>query len=184
MKAVRFYRLRFQIELVFRDAKQFAGLTHCQARSKEKLAFHMNMSLAAINPASLRILRSEKATSISNCVRQAYNRWLVGRLSSRLGPKARFGLNHPQVLQVICMGSITAWLKSHTQSRVHHCRIVVCSCRPKYARAAHATTIRYALSTLGQIWEECDFRFGADGVSETSPERNSSSAWAPRFRTS
>ena len=27
------YRTRFQLEFVFRDAKQFTGLTHCQARS-------------------------------------------------------------------------------------------------------------------------------------------------------
>jgi hypothetical protein len=107
MNVVRFYRLRFQIELIFRDAKQFAGLTHCQARSKEKLAFHLNMSLAAINLARLRILHSEKAISISNCVRQAYNRWLAGHLLSRLGLRSRFGLNHPQVQQVIRMGSRT-----------------------------------------------------------------------------
>lgn len=33
------YRTRFQLEFVFRDAKQFTGLTHCQARNKEALAF-------------------------------------------------------------------------------------------------------------------------------------------------
>ena len=107
-KIVQFYRLRFQIELIFRDAKQFAGLTHCQARSREKLVFHLNMSLAAINLARLRISRSEEAMSITNCVRRAYNRWLVGHLLSRLGLRARFGLNHPRVRQVIRMGSMTA----------------------------------------------------------------------------
>ena len=44
-----FYKARFQIEFVFRDAKQFAGLTDCQARSKEKLNFHFNASVAALN---------------------------------------------------------------------------------------------------------------------------------------
>ena len=29
-----FYQLRFQIEFLFRDAKQFTGLTHCQARDE------------------------------------------------------------------------------------------------------------------------------------------------------
>ena len=107
-KIVEFYRLRFQIELIFRDAKQFAGFTHCQARSKEKLAFHLNMSLAAINLARLHVLHSEEAMSISNCVRQAYNRWLAGHLLSRLGLRDRFGLNHPRVQQVIRMGSMAA----------------------------------------------------------------------------
>jgi len=107
MQIVRFYRLRFQIELIFRDAKQFAGLTHCQARSKEKLAFHLNMSLAAVNVARLCIGRSKKAVSMNSYLRQAYNRWLAGHLLSRLGLEARFGINHPQVQQVIRMGSMT-----------------------------------------------------------------------------
>lgn len=45
----RYYTARFQIEFVFRDAKQFTGLTHCQARTKESLDFHFNMSLSLLN---------------------------------------------------------------------------------------------------------------------------------------
>ncbi len=40
------YRARFQIEFIFRDAKQFTGLTDYQARSKESLNFHFNSSLS------------------------------------------------------------------------------------------------------------------------------------------
>lgn len=40
-----YYKARFQIEFVFRDAKQHTGLTHCQARSENKLYFHFNISL-------------------------------------------------------------------------------------------------------------------------------------------
>ena len=36
----KFYKGRFQIEFLFRDAKQYTGLTHCQARSEKKLHFH------------------------------------------------------------------------------------------------------------------------------------------------
>jgi hypothetical protein len=43
------YRARFQIEFIFRDAKQFTGLTDCQARSAQKLDFHFNASLTALN---------------------------------------------------------------------------------------------------------------------------------------
>lgn len=35
-----YYHLRFQIELLFRDAKQFTGLNQCQARSDAKLDYH------------------------------------------------------------------------------------------------------------------------------------------------
>src|ERR1035437_6869433 len=48
-KIVRYYQARFQIEFLYRDAKQFTGLTNCQARSKNKLDFHFNATLTAVN---------------------------------------------------------------------------------------------------------------------------------------
>ena len=45
------YRSRFQIEFCYRDAKQMTGLTHCQARNREALAFAFNMPLASVNMA-------------------------------------------------------------------------------------------------------------------------------------
>ncbi len=45
----RYYKARFQIEFLFRDAKQFTGLTHCQARSKTALDNHFNASFSALN---------------------------------------------------------------------------------------------------------------------------------------
>ena len=43
------YKSRFQIEFIYRDAKQHTGLTHCQARDEKKLHFHFNISLTAVN---------------------------------------------------------------------------------------------------------------------------------------
>ena len=40
---------RFQIEFIFRDAKQFTGLSDCQCRSSQRLDFHFNASLIAFN---------------------------------------------------------------------------------------------------------------------------------------
>ena len=48
-KIVRYYQARFQIEFLNRDAKQFTGLNNCQARSKNKLDFHFNAALTAVN---------------------------------------------------------------------------------------------------------------------------------------
>ena len=45
----RFYKARFQIEFLFRDAKQFTGLNHCQARSQKALNFHFNAAMTALN---------------------------------------------------------------------------------------------------------------------------------------
>ena len=106
-QVVRFYRLRFQIELLFRDAKQFAGLCHCQARSQEKLDFHFNMSLAAISVARLEIGLDHEELSLNSYVRRAYNRLLVGQLLAKLGLMGRFTLNHTRVRQVVRMGSMT-----------------------------------------------------------------------------
>ncbi len=49
MEIYRLYKSRFQIEFVFRDAKQFTGLCDCQARKKEALDFHFNASLTTLN---------------------------------------------------------------------------------------------------------------------------------------
>ena len=44
-----FYKARFQIEFLFRDAKQYTGLTNCQSRNEKKLHYHFNMSLSSVN---------------------------------------------------------------------------------------------------------------------------------------
>ena len=44
----RYYTARFQIEFLFRDAKQFTGLADCQARSKERLHVHVNASMTVL----------------------------------------------------------------------------------------------------------------------------------------
>jgi len=49
----RYDKARFQIEFLFRDAKQFTGLTDCQARSQAKRNLHFNASLSAVTLAKL-----------------------------------------------------------------------------------------------------------------------------------
>ncbi|MBE9563579.1 MAG: transposase [Proteobacteria bacterium] len=44
----QFYKARFQIEFLFRDAKQFIGLNHCQARNQQALNFHFNATMTAL----------------------------------------------------------------------------------------------------------------------------------------
>ncbi|MCU7552485.1 transposase [Chitinophagaceae bacterium LB-8] len=45
----RYYGLRFQVEFLIRDAKQYAGMEDCQARSKQKLHTHFNVALTAVS---------------------------------------------------------------------------------------------------------------------------------------
>lgn len=46
---VQYYQARFQIEFIFRDAKQFTGLCDAQTRDPQKLDFHFNASLTTLN---------------------------------------------------------------------------------------------------------------------------------------
>jgi hypothetical protein len=79
----RDYKARFQIEFLFRDAKQFAGLTDCQARSPAKLAFHCNASLTAVSLAKLEA-RQQSGQAAASCSmaslkRRAFTQHLIDR---------------------------------------------------------------------------------------------------------
>jgi hypothetical protein len=58
----RDYKARFQIEFIFRDAKQFTGLTDCQARDADRLNFHFNASLTALNIAKSEQLQAHRGS--------------------------------------------------------------------------------------------------------------------------
>lgn len=105
---VRYYQLRFKIEFLFRDAKQFCDLTHCQARNKEALDFHFNMSLAAVNLLQLQMKLDPTIDSMNSFVRKGYNTRLVSWLFSQLSSEAEFDINHPKVQKVLNLGAIRA----------------------------------------------------------------------------
>ncbi len=48
-----YYHLRFQIEFLYRDAKQLLGLKHCQSRQDNRLNFQFNFSLSLISLAKI-----------------------------------------------------------------------------------------------------------------------------------
>lgn len=102
---LHFYQLRFKIEFLFRDAKQFCGLTHCQARNKEALNFHFNMSLAAVNLAQVKLELDPTIKSMNVLLRKAYNQRLVKWLFLQLSSEAEFDLNRPEVQRAIALGA-------------------------------------------------------------------------------
>ena len=103
---VAFYRLRYQLEFIIRDAKQFTGLSECQARDEAKLDFHLNMSVAAVNLG--RLVSRRLSLSLTSYVREAYNAFLVSRLLSELSLEADLGISHPGIKRVIQTGRIAA----------------------------------------------------------------------------
>lgn len=84
----RYYKARFQIEFLFRDAKQFTGLSNCQARSKAKLDFHFNASLSAVTFAKLEARQQnsncDQAFSMASLKRRAFNQHLIDRICEHL----------------------------------------------------------------------------------------------------
>ena len=53
------YKARFQIEFIFRDAKQFTGLTHAQTRDPQRLHFHLNAALTTLNIAKIELRQAQ-----------------------------------------------------------------------------------------------------------------------------
>ncbi|SUB93265.1 transposase [Prevotella nigrescens] len=75
---VEYYTTRFQEEFCFRDAKQFLGLTDCQARDKRKLDFAFNSSFTALNVA--KIMCKELGTSIGRLKAKMINAYYAQRI--------------------------------------------------------------------------------------------------------
>lgn len=98
------YKLRFQIEFLFRDAKQFTGLEDCQARDEKALDFHFNMAMSALNLAKLDLLlqHDPKQTfvfSLRSYIHKNFSHKLLNRLLSNLALdltciKVRHAFNH------------------------------------------------------------------------------------------
>ena len=90
---IEFYRTRFQIEFCFRDAKQFTGLNHCQARDLAKLDFAFNASLASVNIA--KVMRREYYPGLSIGLLKAYlsNLYMLKRFFAVSGIRPNRTLN-------------------------------------------------------------------------------------------
>lgn len=90
VSVLKYYRLRFQIEFLIRDAKQHAGLDDCQARSANKLDFHFNMSMTtvAIAKATSWLCLPQLCRgpfSMRNVKVAYYNKFMTDRIFSTLG---------------------------------------------------------------------------------------------------
>jgi Transposase DDE domain len=86
---LKYYRLRFQIEFLIRDAKQHCGLEECQARSENKLYFHFNLALSAVSVAKAAVWLSlpkkkREAFSMRNIKLMYYNKLMTERIFSNL----------------------------------------------------------------------------------------------------
>ncbi|MCO5259559.1 MAG: transposase [Crocinitomicaceae bacterium] len=110
------YRLRFQIEFLYRDAKQYAGLNHCEARSRKKLDFHWNMSLTTINLAKIihwipkknENPKEEIVFSMNDIKTQYYNQLLLERFISMFGINPELPKNKRKNKRFLDFGKVAA----------------------------------------------------------------------------
>ncbi len=89
------YRSRFEIELIFRDAKQFLGSQDVQLRSQPGIEAHWNVVLLTLNLCRLEALRAAEGGqnlvfSLEDMKRRAYNALLAQVILSKLDLSARF----------------------------------------------------------------------------------------------
>jgi hypothetical protein len=107
----RYYKARFQIEFLFRDAKQCTGLIECQARSQAKLNFHFNASLSAVTLAKLEAHQQKgdvaSAFSMVSLKRRAFNQHLIERISQYLAEGHSLEKSSPEYEQLCNYGTIT-----------------------------------------------------------------------------
>lgn len=111
-------RLRFQIEFLYRDAKQHTGLTQCQARSESKIHTHVNASLTVVSLAKAahawpQAGEQRKAFSLSSIKTQYFNRaanreHLLNRFFREFGMDTETHKNSQQYLTLYNYGCIAA----------------------------------------------------------------------------
>lgn len=110
-KILKSYGLRFQIEFLYRDAKQYTGLSQCQARNQAKIHTHINASLTVVSlakavhhfPKKLR-----KPFSLSSIKNQYFNEHLLGKFFLAFGIKPEKHKNSSQYQNLYNYGCIAA----------------------------------------------------------------------------
>jgi len=112
----QYYKARFQIEFLFRDAKQFTGLTHCQARSSKKLYFHFNMALTSIGVAKAAHYLTDNvegnsprpAMSISDIKTSYFNELMLDLFLSNFQIDPELDKNKKAIIRIMDFGKIAA----------------------------------------------------------------------------
>ena len=87
------YRIRFQPEFCFRDAKHYAGLNDCQSTDLRKLEFHRNATFASINLSKFACKELGIPFSISSCESIIHNAYMLNRFICESGLRT-----NPQVI--------------------------------------------------------------------------------------
>jgi len=113
MEILEIYNSRFQIEFLFRDAKEYTGLISCQARDEKKLDFHFNITLSAINIAKVahwyNLPKDQRsAFSMKNIKIIHHNALLLERFFSMFAVNPNLLKNNQNVKELLLYGILCA----------------------------------------------------------------------------
>jgi hypothetical protein len=103
---LEYYQARFHIEFLFRDAKQFAGLQHCQSRNDTALDFHFNASFCAVNVAKAEA--DANVFSMASHKARAFNDLCLKRIIATFGIDPQAIQNHPNYENFRNWGTLAA----------------------------------------------------------------------------
>lgn len=104
-----YYRLRFSIEFLFRDAKSHLGLQHSQAREEDKLCFHFNFVFLVLNLAKWEIIKSGKnSISMADLKSEYFNHQYLKTIFTKLDLQPELLKNHPNYPLLENWGKIAA----------------------------------------------------------------------------
>jgi hypothetical protein len=113
LKVYQYYRLRYQIEFLFRDAKGHLGLEHSQSRQEKAIDFHCNMALTTLNTAkAMHWFDKPKAErppfSMADIKTKYVNEQLLDRLIIIYGKDPSVEINNPEIKKLYQLGRIAA----------------------------------------------------------------------------
>jgi hypothetical protein len=112
-KLVELYGARFQMEFLFRDSKQFTGLSDCQARTEAALDFHCNAALATLNLVRTAQLfeqtgESPQVFSMASRKQRQFNARLLDLFIEKFALEPSWGKNHLSYDALRAYGAIAA----------------------------------------------------------------------------
>jgi hypothetical protein len=109
----QYYRLRYQIEFLFRDAKGFLGLEDSQSRQENALDFHFNITFSTLNIAKalhwLSIPKQDRPPfSMADIKTQYINELVLDKLIAIYGKDPSVEKENPKIRELYQMGRIAA----------------------------------------------------------------------------
>lgn len=108
-----YYHLRYQIEFLYRDSKQFLGLEHCQSRKEKRLNFHFNITLTVLSIAKVihwisQPSENRKPFSIQDIKTQYFNEHLLDKFFDGYGLCPKSAKNNPCYKELVNYAKIAA----------------------------------------------------------------------------